>query len=303
MMVLSPHSPPPRLLKRAKNGQNTHGARELVELHCHTINSDGEKTIEQLLDMAKLRQLRALSFTDHDNIDAYLFGKELAKQREIELIPGVELSTVHAGRDIHILGYFFDPSNLALHLELQEQHKLRRERVRAILKKLSLLGIELSFDRVNSFSKGGALGRPHIAQALMAEEYVASFNEAFEKYLGEEGSAFVEKKGLSVEQGIQLIRRAGGIAVLAHPLRTPVDDILEELPGWGLGGIELKTGSTKGAAYRRLREFARLHQLVVAGGSDYHGDRSTHGLGTLPIYYSVVEELQHKLEIQKSELI
>ena len=299
-MVLPPHSSPPRVVKTQKTARIR---RNPVDLHCHTTYSDGEKSVTELLDLAVERKLSALAITDHDNIDAYFFGKELAEERGIELIPGVELSTVHEGRDIHLLGYFFDPTNLGLNLELKEQHRQRRERARAILKKLALLGVEISFERVLSFSKGGTLGRPHIAQALLAEEYVSSFSEAFQKFLGEDGAAFVEKKGLSVEQGIQLIRRAGGIAVLAHPLRTGVDDLLDNLPGWGLGGIEVVTGSQKGASMRRLKEYAAKHDLVCTGGSDYHGDRSANGLGTLPVFYDVVEELNNKLEIQKSEQI
>lgn len=300
-MVLPPHPSPPRILKKgAKPIQNR---RESVELHCHTNFSDGEKSFEEILEMAVQRQLKALSITDHDNIDAYLFGKELAYREGIELIPGLELSAVHDGRDIHLLGYFFDPNHLGLHLELKEQHRQRRERVRAILKRLSLLGIEITFERVASFSKGGVLGRPHIAKALMAEEYVNSFGEAFQKYLGEGGEAYVEKKGISVEQGIRLIRRAGGIAVLAHPERTGVDDLLHLLPEWGLGGIELVTGSQKGAVARRIKEYASQHHLVCTGGSDYHGDRSLNGLGTLPVFYETVEQLKNKLELQKSEAI
>ncbi len=299
-MVLPPSPAAPRIIKTAKKKRNQ---RELVDLHVHSTYSDGEKEVDELLELASARKLRAISITDHDSIDAYFFAKETADEKGIELIPGLELSTVHMGRDIHLLGYLFDPTNLNLNLELKEQYKQRRDRVRAILKKLGSLGIDLTFERVASFSKGGVLGRPHIAQALIAEEYVNSFGEAFQKYLGEDGAAFVEKNGLTVEQGIQLIRRAGGIAVLAHPLRTGVDDLLEELPGWGLGGIELITGSQKGVPARKLREFAFKHKLVCTGGSDYHGEHSPTGLGTLSIDYEIVNQLKNKLEIQKSEEI
>ena len=170
--------------------------RDVVDLHCHSTLSDGQYDVETLLDKAAERQLRALAITDHDNLDSWFVGKELAEARGIELIPGIEISAVHEGRDIHVLGYCFDPTNLSLILELNEQHRRRKERIRAILKKLGALGVELSFEKVQSFSRGGVLGRPHVAQALMAEEYVSSFSEAFQKYLGDGGAAFVEKRGL-----------------------------------------------------------------------------------------------------------
>ena len=207
------------------------------------------------------------------------------------------------GRDIHVLGYCFDPTNLSLNLELKEQHRRRKERIRAILKKLGALGVELSFEKVQSFSRGGVLGRPHVAQALMAEEYVSSFSEAFQKYLGDGGAAFVEKRGLSVEEAIRLIHRAGGIAVLAHPLRTGVDDLLDKLPDWGLGGMEIVTGSKKAAAVRKLRDWAVDRKMACTGGSDYHGDQSPCGLGSLSIPYRALDDLRDKLEIQKTEWI
>lgn len=299
-MILPPDSKPARLVPRAPKVV-ARPPRDIVDLHCHSTLSDGVHTVEELLDMAVARNLRALAITDHDNLDACVLGKDAARERGIELVPGIEISAVHGGRDVHVLGYCFDPTNLRLNLELKEQQQRRRERIRAILKKLAALGVELSFEKVLSFSKGGVLGRPHVAQALMAEEYVSSFGEAFQKYLGDNGAAFVEKRGLSVEMAIQLIHRAGGIAVLAHPLRTGVDDLLDKLPDWGLGGMEIVTGTQKGAAARKLREYALSRKFVCTGGSDYHNEQSPCGLGTLSIPYRALDELRDKLEIQKTE--
>ena len=301
-MILPPDPKPPRMVPRGPKSANR-PPRDVVDLHCHSTLSDGQYDVETLLDKAAERQLRALAITDHDNLDSYAIGKDLARERGIELIPGIEISAVHEGRDIHVLGYCFDPTNLSLNLELKEQHRRRKERIRAILKKLAGLGVELTFEKVQSFSRGGVLGRPHVAQALMAEEYVSSFSEAFQKYLGDEGAAFVEKRGLSVEEAIRLIHRAGGIAVLAHPLRTGVDDLLDKLPDWGLGGMEIVTGLKKASAVRKLRDWAVDRGMACTGGSDYRGDQSPCGLGTLSIPYRALDDLRDKLEIQKTEWI
>ena len=242
-MILPPDSKPARLVPRAPKVV-ARPPRDIVDLHCHSTLSDGVHTVEELLDMAVARNLRALAITDHDNLDAYVLGKDAARERGIELVPGIEISAVHGGRDVHVLGYCFDPTNLRLNLELKEQQQRRRERIRAIMKKLAALGVELSFEKVLSFSKGG---------------------------------------------------------VLAHPLRTGVDDLLDKLPDWGLGGMEIVTGTQKGAAARKLREYALSRKFVCTGGSDYHNEQSPCGLGTLSIPYRALDELRDKLEIQKTE--
>lgn len=272
-----------------------------ADLHMHTVLSDGDFTVEQVLQIAAAKGLRAISITDHDNIDSWTLGKSLAQELDIELIPGVEISAVHQGRDIHILGYFFDVTNLALNMELEQQVRRRQARVRSILRKLNTFGIDLSWEKVTSYCAGRIIGRPHIAAALVEEEYVRNFSQAFNEYLGEDGKAFVEKKGISPQQAIRLIEKSGGVAVLAHPYKSHADDIIDELVEAGLKGIETWCQAQKGSTRRRYRDIARKHNLLGTGGSDFHNDNSQCAIGGLKMPYQVVEAMKEIREQAKSD--
>jgi predicted metal-dependent phosphoesterase TrpH len=275
--------------------------RDLADLHMHSILSDGAFTVESLVDMAIKKGLRCIAITDHDNMDSYEIACKAAQGTSLEIIPGIEVSAVHEGKDIHILGYFMDVTNLAFNLELREQTRRRIQRVRAIIRKLNLLGIDITFEKVQSFQKGPVLGRPHIAAALIAEEYVSNFSEAFNKYLADGAEAFVEKRGISPLQAIRLIENAGGIAVLAHPFKTSADHMIEDLVGWGLKGIETYCHVQKGTIGKRYRDIAKQYNLVGSGGSDFHDGHSGGALGVVPVPYSVVEQLRNRVSLIAAE--
>lgn len=277
--------------------------KETADLHMHSRFSDGALTVTEIIDLAITRKLGCISITDHDNFDAYDAGKDYAADRGIEFISGIEISAIHKGRDIHILGYFIDVNNLALNMEMQEQAKNRRRRVREILRRLDKMGMPLTFEKVLSKAGGGVIGRPHIAMAMIEEEYVNNFNDAFSKYLSEDGEVFVEKKGLSIEETIQLIRRAGGVSVLAHPQKTRCDELIPLMVECGLSGIETYCPTQKGSSARNYREIAKKYGLVCSGGSDFHVEHHTPVLGCMKMPYSVVENLKGKLEKQKAEWI
>ena len=207
-----------------------------ADLHLHTNLSDGSLSPLELVKLAKRRGLRCISVTDHDTLASYEATKPYADELGLELIPGIEISAVWQGRDVHILGYFCDPTNLAINMELAESAKQRISRARSILKKLASFGVNVSFEKVMSYCKGKVVGRPHIAMALVDEEYVSSFGEAFNKYLADGAPAFVEKRGLNPQQTIRLIENAGGIAVLAHPYKSNVDVLIPDLVEAGLQG-------------------------------------------------------------------
>lgn len=272
-----------------------------VDLHLHTCLSDGQLTVEQLIRTAKSKGLKCISITDHDDMDSYRQGKALAEELDIELIPGIELSTVHNGKDIHILAYFCDITNLAMNLELAEQARRRQTRVRAIIRKLNSLGIDLTYEKVQSYRTGRVIGRPHIANALLAEEYVGSFNDAFNRYLGDKGKAFVEKKGITPQQSIKIIENAGGIAVMAHPYKTNADYLIEDLVECGLKGIETYSYGQKGNIGKKYREIVRKYNLVGTGGSDYHNANSGAAMGSLRIPYNVVTLLKEAREKSRAQ--
>ena len=277
-------------------------ANHFADLHMHTNLSDGNLSVEELIRFSKKKGLRCISITDHDNLDAYPKALEMAANANLELIPGIEISSVYQGRDIHILGYFCDVSNLALNLELENFAKQRITRVKAIIKKLNALGIDLKYEKVVSYCKGRVIGRPHVAMSLVDEEYISSFSEAFTKYLGEGCAAFVEKKGLNPQQTIRLIENAGGIAVLAHPYKSGIDEaFIQDLAEWGIKGMETYTPAQKGNVGRRYKELAHKYNLVGTGGSDFHSEHGTSLPNCMKMPYSVVEELKERREKSRAE--
>ncbi|MCI5600839.1 MAG: PHP domain-containing protein [Hallerella porci] len=272
-----------------------------ADLHLHTNLSDGSLSPLELVKLAKRRGLRCISVTDHDTLASYEATKPYADELGLELIPGIEISAVWQGRDVHILGYFCDPTNLAINMELAESAKQRISRARSILKKLASFGVNVSFEKVMSYCKGKVVGRPHIAMALVDEEYVSSFGEAFNKYLADGAPAFVEKRGLNPQQTIRLIENAGGIAVLAHPYKSNVDVLIPDLVEAGLQGIEIYSPAQKGSVGRRYRELAEHYNLVGTGGSDFHTENSPYNPNCMKMPYSVVEELRERREKSRAE--
>ncbi|MCR5028706.1 MAG: PHP domain-containing protein [Fibrobacter sp.] len=272
-----------------------------ADLHLHTNLSDGSLTPLDVVKLSKRKGLRCISVTDHDTLASYSATKPYADELGIEIIPGIEVSAVWQGRDVHILGYFCDPTNLAMNMELEESAKQRISRAKAILKKLSTLGVNLSFEKVMTYCKGKVIGRPHIAMALVDEEYVSNFGEAFNKYLADGAPAFVEKRGLNPQQTIRLIENAGGIAVLAHPYKSNVDSLIPDLVEAGLKGIETYSPAQKGAVGRRYREIAERYGLLGTGGSDFHTENSPYGPNCMKMPYTVVEELRECREKFRAE--
>ena len=283
--------------------QSKSNRRETADLHMHTTYSDGVCSPFELIDFAHKKGVHTISITDHDNLESYDIAKTYAAEKNVQLIPGIEISAVWNTRDIHILGYFCDSSNLTLNLALKEQAKRRKERLKLILKKLEAMGVNLSYEKVISYSQDGSIGRPHIAQALLDEEYVKTFQEAFQIYLGDDAGAYVERKGISVEQTIRLIQQAGGVAVLAHPMRSKCDEIIPDMVEWGLAGIETYCYSQKGAAARKYSDLAKRYNIVGAGGSDFHTPQGACHIGDLKMPVDVIDSLYEKLGSQKAQNI
>ncbi len=263
-----------------------------VDLHMHSTMSDGSLAVSEMVDIAAKRKLVAIAITDHDNIDSWDQGRHLASQVGVELIPGVEISSAWEHSDIHILGYFFDPSNLALNQALDRSKRRRLLRAKAMVRKLDRLGMPIRFEKVLSYVHGGTVGRPHIARALLEEEYVKTFQEAFEKWLGPECPAYVETECLTPMEAIALINNAGGAAVMAHPLSTNRDDLIPLLVQAGLKGIEVYCHRIPSNHRRRYQDIARRYNLVWTGGSDSHGERpGCPGIGSVRVARTVVDKL------------
>jgi predicted metal-dependent phosphoesterase TrpH len=246
-----------------------------VDFHMHSTLSDGQLSVRELIDYCARQGLSAISITDHDNIDAYEEGHEHAREVGIDYLPGVEISSSWNGHDIHILGYLFEPTHLRLNRTLVTLRDKRRSRARLIVNRLAAQGIELNYEKLAAKTHGGSIGRAHIAAAMVEEEYVPSFQDAFTRYLGN-GNAFmegIESEKLSPAEAIALIREAGGVAVLAHPGRTNQDALIESMVEHGLQGIETYCHSHNPATYRRYKEMAKRYGLFCSGGADFHAPR------------------------------
>ncbi len=272
--------------------------KRYVDLHIHSTYSDGTCSIRELVEMASQKGLRAIAITDHDCVDGYPYAQEIASTVGMEVIPGVELSSEIEGIDIHILGYLVDHRDPALRNKLQEMKVARYIRAKRIVRNLNRQGIDLRFDTVLKIAGEGAIGRPHIAAAMLKEELVYSFREAFEKYIGYDSPAYVEKQTLRPGEVFQLVLNASGIPVLAHPGVTKVDERIPEFIRNGLMGIEVYHSEHSPAAQRYYRDYCRKRGLVMTGGSDFHNSTQMKTeIGIPKVSYTVVEGLKSKREL------
>ena len=276
--------------------QNQERAKDFVDLHMHSTFSDGAMGVRELIDFCLEQGLSAMAVTDHDNIDSFEDGKEYADTVGMEYVPGVEISSSLDGSDIHILGYLFDHTHLRLNRTLVDLRARRRIRAMEIVRRLEEHGVTLSYEKVAARAHGGSVGRAHIAAQLLEEEYVSTFQEAFNKYLGNDAELMseVDAVKLSPQEAIQLILEAGGIPVMAHPSKTNRDDLLETLVDCGLKGIETYCHGQSNSTYQKYRDFARKHNLICSGGADFHVRRQDgrNSPGSLKVPYKVLEMLR-----------
>ncbi|RZM79469.1 PHP domain-containing protein [Leptolyngbya iicbica] len=240
----------------------------MLELHCHTTCSDGTLTPEELVQVAIAAGVKAMAITDHDT----LAGCEraiAAAGTQLEIVPGVELSTVHRGRSLHILGYYPDCSKLEP--ALQDRIAGRRYRAQAMADKLAELGFPITLPEMPGDT---APGRPHVAQALVEAGYVTHPQEAFTRWLGEGGPAYVAYDSFSAIDGIRLLLACGAVPVWAHPYLFrggTVATVLPELVAAGLMGVEVYHPNHSPSDERKLEELCDRYDLLITGGSDYHG--------------------------------
>lgn len=266
------------------------GGRRL-DLHAHTHFSDGQLSPAELVELAVSRQLVALAITDHDNVDGIAPAIEAAGDR-IAIVPGIEISSLLDGQDLHILGYHLDADSPALRERLSKFREERRERARAILERLRQLGAGVDDESVFAAAGPGVVGRPHVAQALVRAGHVPSIDAAFQRFLGPRGEAFVPRPAFASEEAIATIRAAGGVAVLAHPgAALPVLQV-ERLHEAGLKGIEVWHPQHNMLTQRRWREVADRLGLIPSGGSDFHGTHRGAGLGDMPVPERTLERLR-----------
>lgn len=269
-----------------------------VDLHTHTTASDGKNSPSENVNLAHRRGLKAIAITDHDTVSGIEEAREKGQETGVEVIPGIEVSTLFQGQDVHVLGYFIDYQNSAFQDELAKLRETRQVRNLMMIERLNKLGIPITLEEVSQkqTNPAGNVGRPHMAEVLMDKGIVESMEEAFKQYLGKEGKAYVNPPRISPAEGIRLIRRYGGVPVLAHPGLYGLDESIEEFVQAGLLGIEVYHPDHSEAEVQRYEGLAKKLGLAVTGGSDYHGMRNGqvfHGdLGSQPVSYDMVDKIK-----------
>jgi predicted metal-dependent phosphoesterase TrpH len=267
-----------------------------VDLHIHTNHSDGFYSPEEIVLKAKENEFEAISITDHDNLsginDAIKKGNEIG----VEVIPGLEISSDIKDREIHILGYFIQTDSQELERYLDFFRIERFKRAIRIVNKLNQLGISLSIDDVMEVAKNSAVGRPHIAQAMLNKGSVATYYEAFNKYIGNGGPAFEKKVHISPQSAFKIISDAGGLSFIAHP-GFMEESLLKELIDEGVDGIEVIHSSHSQHQVRFYRGIVNEYFLLECGGSDFHGGKrdDEKNFGKYYTKYSVVEAMRKRL--------
>ena len=244
-----------------------------VDLHVHTNASDGRYSPSEIVKMAALADISVLGITDHDTVAGLDAAIEAAKGfPNFKLIPGVEINTDVPSGEAHVLGYFIDYTHPELLSLLSEMRASRHDRAQQMIAKLGALGMPLSWDRVKKIADTDSIGRPHIAKALLEKGYITSFREAFDKYLGFGMPAYVERPKVSPADATEVILRANGVPVLAHPFTVgEPEKMIADLKGHGLVGIEVYYGSYSRSQVANLRGYAQKYSLLPTGGSDFHG--------------------------------
>lgn len=270
-----------------------------ADLHVHTTASDGRYSIKELLTMAEAAGITTLAVTDHDTVAALAEwqadGGDFSRDRATRLIPGIELSIDLPAHEVHILGYFLRLDDPILTQTLEKLTQSRTTRIEEMVEKLNHLGYHISYEQVQAIAlPAAAVGRPHVAQALVKSGYVQSVDEAFHTLLQRGGPAYVPHYKLSVAEAIHLIHQAGGIAVLAHPGLIGSEDVVNMVIDQGINGLEAYHIEHTEAQTRYYLHLAQRKGLVVTGGSDFHGipGKRPARLGEFSIPSSLVSHLE-----------
>jgi len=265
-----------------------------VDLHIHSTASDGTMTPSEVVRSAIELGLTAIALTDHDTTAGIAEARQAAAGTGLEVIPGVEVNSEGEWGDLHFLGYYIDPENPFLRERLKAMRDARLGRARRMLEKLAQMGMLLDWEEVRTLAGGESVGRPHIARALVNRGYVASTQEAFDRYIGNGGPAYVPRLRLTPAQVIEAIHRAGGVAVLAHPAHSGVMDRVPEFVALGLQGLEVYYPDHTPEDVERLLALCRRYDLVATGGSDFHSPHHEEGapLGSVFVPLESVERLR-----------
>lgn len=248
----------------------------IVDLHSHSNKSDGSLTPAELVEYAALKGLSALALTDHDTVDGIDEAMEAAKDKNLELIPGIEFSTEYEGRDIHIVGLYIDYKSEYFKRRLVNFVNGRIIRNKEMCRRLSEHGMPVTYEELVEAFPGCVITRGHFARYLLDHGYTKSLKEAFDRYIGDRGPCFVPRKKITPMRAVEIILRAGGFPVLAHPVlygmsKARLEHLVAQLKEMGLQGIEAVYSTHTASDEREMRVLAKKYDLCISGGSDFHG--------------------------------
>lgn len=271
-----------------------------IDLHIHSIFSDSDLTVEDIFKIARLKNLSAIAITDHDTVDGMEEAKRYSAIYGIELIEGIELSTQKDDTEVHMLGYFQDSSNPKLKEELKNVRKLRKERLSGMIEKLNQLGFNLDEAAIFSRIKNAMPTRLHLGLELMRKGKVKTLREAFEKYLSPGKPGYLSRFKYSIKEGIELIKKYGGLAFLAHPHLIPEKAWIEEFVSLGIDGLEVVYPRFSPAKILLYKEMADKFGLLKSGGSDAHGSyKEFIQIGEVFAPYAWVVDMKKRINISK----
>lgn len=264
-----------------------------LDLHMHTTCSDGSWSPEAVVRGAYRGGLDVISVTDHDTAAGYEPARAAAEELALHVIPGIEVSSTFQGRDIHILGYFFDPEAEAIKDHAQRAGRRRDERMLEMLDRLGAQGIEIAFEEVEAVAgpERGVLGRPHLAGALVRAGHAHSVADAFHRLIGDDCPAFVPTRLLVPDEAVDVIALSGGISIWAHPPSDLVDALLPGLLDAGLDGMEVYRPRNRREDTMRLESICRTRGLLISGGSDWHAPDAGPELGDFHVEADEIEAL------------
>lgn len=280
-------------------------SNHVIDLHTHTRYSDGSATPEELIRLAASEGARAIAITDHDTINGLAEGRDAAARVGIEFINGIEISAEYSPGTLHILGYYIDARSPVLAEKLTQLKRARDDRNPEIARRLQSLGFDMSYDEVARLAGNEIVGRPHFARLMVERGYALSMKDAFDRFLAKGAAAYVEKSRLSPKDAIGLIHQSGGVAVLAHPYqlkletKDEIEHLVGELTDIGLDGIEAIYSRHSDSERLEYSAMARRYNLLVTGGSDYHGSYKpdihlVRGTGDLGVPYSLLPEIKER---------
>ena len=273
---------------------------DTIDLHTHSTFSDGTFTPLQLVKYAEEKGLKAFALTDHDTTEGVKEAKSI--ETNVEVISGVEISTRYDKKEIHIVGLYVNENDADLNKQLKYYREKRVTRNFEILEKLNSLGVDITIDDVKESCTGDVISRAHIAKALVSKGFVGSYTEAFDRYLGDNKCAYVPRETLNYEESMELITKAGGVPVLAHPILykmsdTNLENMMVKLRQKGLKAVEVYYSTHSNSDTQHIMAMANRVGLIYSGGSDFHGatkpkiDMGT-GMGKLAVPYEILEKIR-----------